>query len=76
MESQLFVGKVNALLEWITDNGQSVIAELLNVDFTHEADKKFYEVAKFCQAKLITGNIKHFPNDEWVLTVSEFLEQN
>ncbi len=36
-----FVGKVNALLEWITDNGQSVIAELLNVDFTHEADKKF-----------------------------------
>lgn len=70
------VGEVNALLEWIADNGQSVIAEPLNVDFTDEADKKFYEVAKFCQAKLITGNIKHFPNDEWVLTVSEFLEQN
>lgn len=70
------VGEVNALLEWIADNGQSVIAEPLNVDFTDEDDKKFYEVAKFCQAKLITGNVKHFPNDEWVLTVSEFLEQN
>lgn len=44
--------------------------------FMDEADKKFYEVAKFCGAKLITGNTKHFPNDEIVLTVSEFLEQH
>ncbi len=28
------------------------------------------------RAKLITGNIKHFPNDKIVLTVSEFLEQH
>lgn len=69
-------GEVNALLEWIVDNGRSVIAEPLDVAFTDEADKKFYEVAKFCGAKLITGNIKHFPNDEIILTVSEFLEQH
>lgn len=69
-------GEVNALLDWIADNGRSVIAEPLNVNFTDEADKKFYEVAKFCNAKLITGNIKHFPNDKIVLTVSDFLKQN
>lgn len=69
-------GEVNALLEWIVDNGRSVIAEPLDVAFTDEVDKKFYEVAKFCGAKLITENIKHFPNDEFVLTVSEFLEQH
>ena len=68
-------GEVNALLDWIAYNGRSVIAEPLNVDFTDEADKKFYEVAKFCGAKLITGNIKHFPKDTSVMTVSEFFER-
>ena len=68
-------GEVSALLDWIVDNGRSVVAEPLNVDFSDEADKKFYEVAKFCGAKLITGNIKHFPKNNDVLTVSEFLEQ-
>lgn len=66
---------MSALLDWISDTGRSVVAEPLNVDFSDEADKKFYEVAKFCGAKLITGNIKHFPKDNAVLTVSEFLEQ-
>ena len=68
-------GEVNALLDWITANGRSVVAEPLSVDFTDEADKKFYEVARFCSAKLITGNIKHFPKDASVMTVSEFLER-
>lgn len=68
-------GEVNALLEWIADNGRSVIAQPSDMVFVDEADKKFYEVAKFCEAKLITGNIKHFPNDELILTVSDFLEQ-
>ena len=30
--------EVSALLDWITDNGRSVVAEPLNVDFTEEAD--------------------------------------
>ncbi len=68
-------GEVNSLLDWIETNGRSVIAEPLNESFADETDKKFYEVAKFCGAKLITGNIKHFPDDEIVLTVSEFLER-
>lgn len=67
--------EINALLDWIVENGRQVIAEPLNVDFTDESDKKFYEVAKFCDAKLITGNIKHFPNDKLVLSVPDFWEQ-
>ena len=67
--------EVSDLLNWIVDHGRSVVAEPLNVDFTDKADKKFYEVAKFCAAKLITGNIKHFPQDKLVITASEFLEQ-
>ncbi len=68
-------GEVSALIDWIVYNGRSVVAEPLNVDCTDAADKKFYEVAKFCGAKLITGNLKHFPKDKAVMTVSEFLER-
>jgi len=67
--------EVNALLEWIESIGRSIVAKPCNINFIDEADKKFYEVAKFCHAKLITGNIKHFPDDPDVMSVSEFLEQ-
>ena len=67
--------EVNALLDWIADNGRSVVAEPLNTDFTDEADKKFYEVAKFCGAKLITGNTKHFPKDPAPQGQKGFLRQ-
>lgn len=66
--------EIDFLLDWIIESGRSVIAEPLKTAFTDEADKKFYEVAKFCGAKLVTGNIKHFPEDELVMTVAEFLE--
>ena len=39
-----------------------------------QADKKFFEVAKFCGAILITGNLKHFPEDPQVMSVAAFLE--
>ncbi len=67
--------EISFLLDWITDNGYSVVAEPIDTEFIDESDKKFYEVAKFCEAKLITGNIKHFPEDEIVITVSEFFEK-
>ena len=43
--------------------------------FVDEADKKFYEVAKFCGAVLVTGNLKHFPEDPLVMSVADFLEK-
>ena len=67
--------EISFLLDWITDNGYSVVAEPVDTEFIDESDRKFFEVAKFCGAKLITGNIKHFPEDETVITVSEFFEK-
>lgn len=65
--------EIQSLLDMITRNGISVVADqLLNVTFADESDKKFYEVAKFCHAPLITGNIKHYPNDNCIFTVSDF----
>ena len=37
--------------------------------------RKFYEVAKFCHAILITGNGKHYPEEPDILTMSEFCER-
>jgi putative PIN family toxin of toxin-antitoxin system len=67
--------EINSLLDWFKNIGRSIVAEPCNISFIDEADKKFYEVAKFCHAKLITGNLKHFPDDPDILSVAEFLEQ-
>ena len=66
--------EINSLLDWIEAYGRSVVAEPLENDLVDEADKKFFEVAKFCGAILITGNLKHFPEDPQVMSVAAFLE--
>ena len=65
---------IQNLLEGIKSTGISVVAKPISARFEDEEDKKFYEVAKFCNAKLITGNLKHFPKDDYIMSVSEFLE--
>ena len=68
-------GEIDSLLEWIETSGRSIVADPINDPFIDESDKKFYEVAKFCGAILMTGNLKHFPNDPQVMNVSSFLER-
>ena len=67
--------EIDSLLGWIGTSGRSIVAHPINDPFIDESDKKFYEVAKFCGAILITGNLKHFPNDPQVMNVSSFLER-
>lgn len=67
--------EINSLLDWFEACGRSVLAEPLEDVFVDEADKKFYEVAKFCGAVLVTGNLKHFPEDPLVMSVADFLEK-
>jgi predicted nucleic acid-binding protein len=66
--------EIDSLIDWIEGIGRSVVAQPCDKSFIDEADKKFYEVACYCHAKLITVNLKHFPDDPDVLSVSEFLE--
>lgn len=68
--------EINALLAWIKQLGRSVVPAPVDIPFVDEADRKFYEVAKYCGAVLIMGNLKHFPNDDAVMSVSDFLERN
>ena len=39
-----------------------------------ESDRVFYDVAKFAGAFLITGNMKHYPDEPFILTPREFMD--
>ncbi len=64
------------MLDWFQTSGQSVIADQLSEAFIDEADKKFYEVARYCNATLITGNLKHFPKAPNIMSAADFLALN
>jgi putative PIN family toxin of toxin-antitoxin system len=65
---------VSDILNKIKSDGISVVSTPLDIDFKDPTDKMFYEVAKFCCATLITGNIKHFPKEGNVVSVKDFLD--
>ena len=62
---------VESLLSYLQSHSLIVTPDASEVPFTDESDRKFYEVAKYCNATLVTGNLKHFPNDPIVKGVQE-----
>ena len=68
--------EINSVLEPIVKSGFSVIADPIpEIPFADESDRKFYEVAKFYHATLITGNGKHYPEEPDIMTMSEFCQR-
>lgn len=65
--------QVDFLMETFERDGISVSPPSLpSVSFSDESDRIFYEVAKFCNAPLVTGNLKHFPTENCVITVADY----
>lgn len=64
--------EVKSILDFIKHEGLCIVAKPLDVEFVDESDKKFYEVAKTLNCKLITGNKKHFPEEKDILSPREF----
>ena len=69
--------EINAIPEPIVRNGMSVVADpITDIPFERdETDRKFYEVAKFCGAILITGNLKHYPRESFIMKMSDFIQK-
>jgi putative PIN family toxin of toxin-antitoxin system len=65
---------IEVLLLRIVRDGISVTAAPTEVHFTDKTDQKFYEVAVQCGAKLITGNLKHFPKDGIAVSAGDFIQ--
>ena len=68
------VGQVDELLTEITGRGLSVTVYPSAVAMPDEADRKFYDTAKYCEAYLVTGNSRHYPNDPLVISPARFPE--
>jgi len=67
---------IEPLIDFIKHEGRFIAVDLLKNKFKDEDDKMFLEVAKSGDADyLITGNIVHFPNEEFIVTPREFIEK-
>ncbi|MDR2670647.1 MAG: putative toxin-antitoxin system toxin component, PIN family [Oscillospiraceae bacterium] len=67
---------VNDLLACIEAKSRIVTAVSSVVPFIDESDRKFYDIAKICNVVLITGNVKHYPDEPFIETVNGFLAKN
>ena len=64
---------IEAVLTPIREYGLNIVTHpIKNIAFTDESDRKFFEVAKSADAVLVTGNLKHYPEDFLVMSVSDF----
>ena len=60
----------------IREYGLQIVArQIRDIKFSDESDRKFFEVAKTSGAVLVTGNMKHSPDDPMVMSVSDFYEK-
>ena len=67
--------QVSRLIDDIIRIGIAVEANISNITpMPDEEDRKFYDVAKSSGAFLITGNIKHFPIESFIVTPADFLK--
>ena len=58
----------------IRQHGKKVIITPSIGPMPDEDDRVFYDTAKTAGACLVTGNTKHYPSEQFILTPSAFLE--
>ena len=63
---------VQAFLERLRDLGTNIVVSKSTVAINDETDRKFYDAAKTANAILITGNKKHYPEEEFIQDPAEF----
>ena len=65
--------EIDAVLEPILKYGTVIAAKPIpDVVFADESDRKFYEVAITVNAILVTGDLKHYPQDGSIMSTSDF----
>ena len=62
---------VFSVIEHYGERVEPLISTKVMID---ESDRVFYDVAKTARAYLITGNMRHYPRETFILTPKEFLE--
>ena len=62
------------VLAAIRHYGEQIEPKPSDIPMTDEDDRVFYDTAKNAGAYLITGNMKHYPKEPFILTAMNFLE--
>lgn len=62
---------INFLLNWFKETAVWIQVLESDIPMKDEKDRVFYDLAKSCKARLVTGNIKHYPVDELVTALWE-----
>ena len=69
---------VNAIIETFHQRGLYLDADPIDIDLPDPKDRVFYEVVmeakKEEDARLVTGNIKHFPSELFIVTPRQMLD--
>ena len=67
---------IDPVIDYVKNDCMYVVSNPVFEKFIDEDDKKFYEVALSGNADyLITGNTKHFPKDEIIVTPKGFFDK-
>ena len=58
----------------IEKNGVCVQPETSDIPLPDESDRIFYDTAKAVNAYLVTGNLKHYPEESQIVSPARFVE--
>ena len=67
------IEKQNAFILGIMENGIMIKPTVSNIAMPDEDDRIFYDSAKESGSILITGNMKHYPEESFIMTASDYL---
>ena len=66
--------EISEFLKKIKNKGILADTETSVFPMPDETDRKFYDLAKTAGAILITGNIKHYPAEKFIMTPADFIK--
>ena len=61
------------IINALQDLGILVEPVASDIFFQDESDRVFYDTARVSGAILVTGNLKHYPTDKFIMTPADFL---
>jgi putative PIN family toxin of toxin-antitoxin system len=69
------VCKRERLLFEIKEHGEVISPNKSDIPMPDETDRKFYDTAKQIGAILISGNLRHYPAEPFIIMPSDFLRR-
>ena len=66
--------KIDMFLDNIKQTAIMIAPTKSDISLPDEDDRTFYDTAKECGATLVTGNTKHFPDEDFIMTPREFVD--